>query len=95
MEVLFAVTLGMLLLCSAWGVSFSQSCKGDSCFGMIAPVGAWIIIFFVQVMSIAGDAFRRWRAKDPFAVRSVGWLIGSVCTAALPLFYYAWVLPLT
>jgi hypothetical protein len=94
-DVLIAITLGILLLCSAWGVSFSQSCKGDSCFGMIAPIGAWVIIFFVQLISLAIDALRRWRAKDPFALRSIAWLSASVCTAALPLFYYAWLLPLT
>jgi hypothetical protein len=84
-DVLSGIVLVLLLLCSWWGVSFSQSCKGDKCFGMIVPVGAWIIVFIVQVISLLADAFLRWRAKKPFGLRALGWFVASLGTGAVPL----------
>ncbi len=87
-DVLLLVGLLILVLCAAWGVSFSQSCKGDKCFGMIVPIGAWLVVFCIQGIAIIADVFIRVRAKKTYALRALGWFLVSLVTGALPLLYF-------
>ncbi len=84
-DVLLIVTLVILALCAAAGASYSQSCKGDKCIGMILPIGAWILFFIVYMISLLVDAFLRWRAKKPFGLRALGWFVAALITGGLPL----------